>query len=218
MNFRRIKKRWRIRPRSIWTHLVTPPMNCMTPDCGQPPARRGTCSSATTRTTAATSSCATAGFPRAIGKGRGHARRGGVRPFFPQVAHTLGYYWVEYRKDVMGLSNADGFVNERGVVIVSNSMGTSARAWRTRIASGRRRRLQPAPRAGRARPDRPRRRAHPDGADRRMGLRPPAAPTPSPTGTRPSCSSWRAAATIWRARACRTTPSPSCPTTSTCTG
>ena len=43
----------------------------------------------------------------------------------PQVAHTLGYYWVEYRKDVMGLSNADGFVNERGVVIVSNSMGTS---------------------------------------------------------------------------------------------
>lgn len=43
----------------------------------------------------------------------------------PQVAHTLGYYWVEYRKDVMGLSNADGFVNECGVVITSNSMGTS---------------------------------------------------------------------------------------------
>ena len=43
----------------------------------------------------------------------------------PQVAHTLGYYWVEYRKDETGLSNADGFVNERGVVIVSNSMGTS---------------------------------------------------------------------------------------------
>lgn len=43
----------------------------------------------------------------------------------PQAAHTLGYYWVEYRKDVMGLSNADGFVNECGVVITSNSMGTS---------------------------------------------------------------------------------------------
>ena len=43
----------------------------------------------------------------------------------PQVAHTLGYYWVEYRKDVMGLSNADGFVNECGVAITSNSMGTS---------------------------------------------------------------------------------------------
>ena len=43
----------------------------------------------------------------------------------PQAAHTLGYYWVEYRRDVMGLSNADGFVNECGVVITSNSMGTS---------------------------------------------------------------------------------------------
>lgn len=39
--------------------------------------------------------------------------------------HTLGYYWVEYRKDEKGLSNADGFVNECGVVITSNSMGTS---------------------------------------------------------------------------------------------
>ena len=104
----------------------------------------------------------------------------------PQVAHTLGYYWVEYRKDVMGLSNADGFVNERGVVIVSNSMGTS----REGMANA----------------------ACVNGA-----TRPPAAPIPSPTGTRPSCSSWRAAATTW-ARACRTTPSPSCPTTSTCTG
>lgn len=43
----------------------------------------------------------------------------------PQAAHTLGYYWVEYRKDETGLSNADGFVNECGVVITSNSMGTS---------------------------------------------------------------------------------------------
>ena len=43
----------------------------------------------------------------------------------PQVSHTLGYYWTEYRKDTCGLTTADGFVNERGVVIVSNSMGTS---------------------------------------------------------------------------------------------
>ena len=40
----------------------------------------------------------------------------------PQVSHTLGYYWTEYRKDTCGLTTADGFVNERGVVIVSNTM------------------------------------------------------------------------------------------------
>ena len=43
----------------------------------------------------------------------------------PQVPHTLGYYWTEYRKDVCGLTSADSFVNECGVVVVSNSMGTS---------------------------------------------------------------------------------------------
>lgn len=136
----------------------------------------------------------------------------------PQVAHTLGYYWVEYRKDVIGLSNADGFVNERGVVIVSNSMGTSREGMENAdcvkdggVAFNLRRAL--AERAQTAR----------DGARILMelidewGYAPSAAPTPSRTGTRPSCSSWRAAATTW-ARACRTTPSPSCPTTSTCTG
>lgn len=42
-----------------------------------------------------------------------------------QVAHTLGYFWMECRVDRRGLSNSDSFFNERGVFIVSNSMGTS---------------------------------------------------------------------------------------------
>lgn len=43
----------------------------------------------------------------------------------PQVRHTLGYYWVEFRADNVGLSNSDMFLNENGVLIVTNSMGTS---------------------------------------------------------------------------------------------
>ena len=43
----------------------------------------------------------------------------------PQAAHTLGYYWVEFRTDEVGLSNSDVFYNDHGVLIVSNSMGTS---------------------------------------------------------------------------------------------
>ncbi len=38
----------------------------------------------------------------------------------PQVEKTLGYYWSEVRTKA-GISFADGFVNECGVVIVSNS-------------------------------------------------------------------------------------------------
>lgn len=136
----------------------------------------------------------------------------------PQAAHTLGYYWVEYRKDETGLSNADGFVNECGVVITSNSMGTSRESADNAacvkdggIAYNLRRAL--AERAQTAR----------DGARILMELvddgamRRPAAPTPSPIRAKPSCSSWRAAATTW-ARACRMTRLPSCPITSTCTG
>lgn len=43
----------------------------------------------------------------------------------PQVPHTLGYYWVEFRADSAGLSSADMFLNDHGVLIVTNSMGTS---------------------------------------------------------------------------------------------
>lgn len=43
----------------------------------------------------------------------------------PQVPHTYGYYWVECKKDEGGLTAADSFVNENGVVITSNSMGKS---------------------------------------------------------------------------------------------
>ena len=47
------------------------------------------------------------------------------RARIPQVAHTLGYYWVEFRTDKVGLSNSDMFYNDHGVLIVTNSMGTS---------------------------------------------------------------------------------------------
>lgn len=43
----------------------------------------------------------------------------------PQVEHTFGYYWSEVRAPEGGLSNADAFYNERGVVITSNSCGQS---------------------------------------------------------------------------------------------
>lgn len=43
----------------------------------------------------------------------------------PQVPHTQGYYWVEFRTQERGLSNADLFLNDSGVMIVSNSMGAS---------------------------------------------------------------------------------------------
>ena len=43
----------------------------------------------------------------------------------PQAAKTLRYYWVEYVKDRGGLTSADAFLNEKGVVITSNSMGWS---------------------------------------------------------------------------------------------
>ena len=43
----------------------------------------------------------------------------------PQLAHTLGYYWVEYVADEGGLTAADAYLNECGVVITSNSMGRS---------------------------------------------------------------------------------------------
>lgn len=43
----------------------------------------------------------------------------------PQAPHTLRYYWVEYISDAGGLTSADAFFNEKGVVITSNSMGWS---------------------------------------------------------------------------------------------
>ena len=46
----------------------------------------------------------------------------------PQVPHTLGYYWVEYVEDEGGVTAADAYLNECGVVITSNSMGWSKEA------------------------------------------------------------------------------------------
>ncbi len=47
------------------------------------------------------------------------------RARIPQVAHTLGYYWVEYLMDEGGCSASDSYLNECGVVVTSNSMGIS---------------------------------------------------------------------------------------------
>lgn len=100
-------------------------MNCMTLIAGKTPARRGACLLLITKMTADSSLCATAGFPRRTGRQAASCPPRRAAPEIPQVSHTLGYYWTEYRKDTCGLTTADGFVNERGVVIVSNSMGTS---------------------------------------------------------------------------------------------
>ena len=43
----------------------------------------------------------------------------------PQVPHTFGYYWIEFKADNGGITNADAFANENGVVITTNSMGRS---------------------------------------------------------------------------------------------
>ncbi|MFR5795942.1 MAG: hypothetical protein ACLUI3_10610 [Christensenellales bacterium] len=65
-------------------------MNCMTLIAGRPPARQAMCWSATTRTTAVTSSCATAVRPRDWAAGAAMpAGRLRVHPAAP----TLGYYW-----------------------------------------------------------------------------------------------------------------------------
>ena len=40
----------------------------------------------------------------------------------PQVPHTYGYWWTEVKSPRGGISNADTFLNECGVCIVSNSM------------------------------------------------------------------------------------------------
>lgn len=39
----------------------------------------------------------------------------------PQAAHTYGYDWVEYKAKNGGMSNADAFYNECGVLVTSNS-------------------------------------------------------------------------------------------------
>ncbi len=44
---------------------------------------------------------------------------------FRRAPHTLGYYWVEYVEDDGGLTAADAYLNECGVVVTSNSMGWS---------------------------------------------------------------------------------------------
>ena len=43
----------------------------------------------------------------------------------PQVSHTLGFYWSEFVAEKGGLTAADAFYNDCGVVITSNSMGDS---------------------------------------------------------------------------------------------
>lgn len=43
----------------------------------------------------------------------------------PQVPHTLGFFWSEAVESGRGIENADAFLNERGVLIVSDSAGIS---------------------------------------------------------------------------------------------
>ena len=44
----------------------------------------------------------------------------------PQVGKTLGFYWSEVKSAEGGLSNADGFLNEKGVLITSNNAWADA--------------------------------------------------------------------------------------------
>lgn len=43
------------------------------------------------------------------------------RAAIPQVGHTLGFWWNQVKAADGGLSNADGFLNDKGVFCVSNS-------------------------------------------------------------------------------------------------
>lgn len=43
----------------------------------------------------------------------------------PQVDETYGFYWTQVKPGTGGYSNADGFLNENGVLVVSNSCADS---------------------------------------------------------------------------------------------
>lgn len=43
----------------------------------------------------------------------------------PQVENTYGFYWTQVKPGTGGYSNADGFLNENGVLLVSNSCADS---------------------------------------------------------------------------------------------
>ena len=47
------------------------------------------------------------------------------RALIPQIEHTHGYLWVEVKAGMYGLSNADTYFNDAGILIVSNSCKVS---------------------------------------------------------------------------------------------
>lgn len=47
------------------------------------------------------------------------------RAAIPQIGETFGFYWIQAKSATGGHSNADGFLNENGVLVVSNSCADS---------------------------------------------------------------------------------------------
>ena len=50
-------------------------------------------------------------------------------PKIPQVKKTLGFWWSQTLAPT-GYSFSDGFVNEKGVVVVSNNCNQTIEKWR----------------------------------------------------------------------------------------
>lgn len=60
------------------------------------------------------------------------------RALIPQIEHTHGYLWVEVKAGMYGLSNADTYFNDAGILIVSNSCKVSKENTRdpSRLSNG----------------------------------------------------------------------------------
>ena len=60
------------------------------------------------------------------------------RASIPQIEHTHGYLWVEVKAGMYGLSNADTYFNDAGILIVSNSCKVSKENTRdpSRLSNG----------------------------------------------------------------------------------
>ena len=194
------------------------PMNCMTLIAEQSRQRDGACA-------------------RRPQRGRRRSRRRAPRVWFParlgerarscpprkaapfsRRSPTRWAIRVEYRKDVMGSPTRTALSTNAAWSSSPTAWAPPAKRGQCRVAS----RTAASPTTCAARwPSAPK--TARDGARILMELVTNGATrlrprfTPSPIRAKPSCSRWRAAATTW-ARACRTTRSPSCPTTSTCTG
>jgi CubicO group peptidase (beta-lactamase class C family) len=58
------------------------------------------------------------------------------RASVPQISRTLKFYWSEVKSPKGGPSNADSFLNEKGVYIVSNGAGPSREDAQSSLAEG----------------------------------------------------------------------------------